>query len=124
MGLSKTTWLVGTIAYTAVLAFVCLMPNDGLPYFGTNFEDKIYHLLAYSLLCFLWYRAFAFFNNKHAILLSLSVSAIFGIIIEVLQGQLTDTRDASIADIVANCIGALIVSLILTIRNKTIVKKK
>ena len=50
-------------------------------------------------------------------------SIIYGTIIEVLQGELTTTRDASIADIIANTIGALIVSIILTIRSKTIVKK-
>ncbi len=121
--LNKTTWLLAAFGYTATLGVVCLLPNDGLPYFGTNFEDKIYHLLAYSLLCFLWYKALTFINNKRAIVLSLVFSIIYGIVIEVLQGKLTETRDASITDIVANSIGVLIVSLILTIRNKTIVKK-
>lgn len=115
--------LLIAIAYTIALAAICLMPDDGLPYFGTNFEDKIYHLLAYAVLSFLWYTAFKNNNIRPEITLAFIASVIYGIIIEVLQGQLTASRDASFTDIVANTVGVAIVSLILTIRKKTIVKK-
>ncbi len=120
--LNKRVFFFLAITYTVTLAAICLVSNDGLPYFGTNYEDKIYHLLAYGILCFLWYKVLDNKKNKHAITIALVVSIAFGTIIEVLQGQLTTTRDASIEDIAANIVGATIISLILTIRNKTIVK--
>jgi len=120
--LNKRVFFFLAITYTVALAAICLVSNDGLPYFGTNYEDKIYHLLAYGILCFLWYKVLDNKKNKHAITIALVVSIAFGTIIEVLQGQLTTTRDASIEDIAANIVGATIISLILIIRNKTIVK--
>jgi VanZ family protein len=121
--LNKRVFLFLTITYTIALAAICLVSNDGLPYYGTNYEDKIYHLIAYGALCFLWYKTLALNEKEYPIVKALMFSIIYGTIIEVLQGELTTTRDASIADIIANTIGALIVSLILTIRSKTIVKK-
>jgi len=121
--LNKRVFLFLAITYTVALATICLVKNDGLPYFGTNYEDKIYHLIAYAILCFLWYKVLNSEKIKHAITIALVISIIYGTIIEVLQGQLTTTRDASIGDIVANIVGAVIISLILTIRKKTIVKK-
>jgi len=94
-----------------------------MPHFGTNYEDKIYHLLAYGLLCLLWYKVLFDFKIKHPIGIAFITCIIYGIIIEVLQGQYTDGRDASIMDSAANGIGVMIVSLFLTIKNKTIVKK-
>lgn len=120
--LNKQFLFFFTLAYSVALAVISLVSNDGLPYLGTNYEDKIYHLLAYALLCYLWYKVLFNINIKYAVLIALIASIIYGTIIEVLQGQLTVTRDASIMDIVANTMGAVIVSLILTLRKKTIVK--
>jgi len=121
--LNKRIFLFLALAYTVALAAICLVRNDGLPYFGTNYEDKIYHLIAYGIFCFLWYKVLENLKIKYSIAIALLGSAVYGTIIEVLQGQLTTTRDASITDIVANIVGAAIIALILTIRNKTFVKK-
>ncbi|WP_347923000.1 VanZ family protein [Pontimicrobium sp. SW4] len=120
--LNKRVFLFLAVVYTIALATICLIRNDGLPYFGTNYEDKIYHLIAYGIFCFLWYKVLNNQKVKYAIAIAFAISIVYGTIIEVLQGQLTTTRDASIADIAANIVGATIISLILTIRNKTIVK--
>jgi len=121
--LNKQVFLFLATAYTIALAAICLVSNDCLPYFGTNYEDKIYHFIAYGILCFLWYKVLSLGKKTYPIVKALLFSIIYGTIIEVLQGQLTTTRDASITDIIANMVGALIVSLFLTIRSKTIVKK-
>ncbi|MCK0178587.1 VanZ family protein [Flavobacteriaceae bacterium S0862] len=120
--LNKRVFLFLALIYSVALASISLVKNDGLPYFGNNYEDKIYHLIAHGILCFLWYKALESQKIKHPIVIALIISIIYGIIIEVLQGQLTTTRDASIGDIVANMAGAVVISLILTIRRKTIVK--
>ncbi len=97
--------------------------NDTMPRFGTNYEDKIYHLLAYGILNLLWYKVLVDFKTKHPIAIAFFASIIYGIIIEVLQGQFTEARDPSIMDCIANSIGVMIVSLFLTLKKKTIVKK-
>jgi VanZ family protein len=121
---NKIIVLFVAVGYSITLAVLSLISNDALPYFGTNYEDKIYHLLAYALLTFLWFKVFINFNNSKPILLAFVISIVFGIIIEVLQGEFTVVRDASIMDILANSIGVTIVSLILLMRNSAIVKKK
>jgi len=47
---------------------------------------------------------------------------IYGIIIEVLQGVLTEVRTPDFNDFIANCCGIIVVSVIISIRNKTQVK--
>ena len=112
------------IVYSITLAVFSLVSNDTLPYFGTNYEDKIYHFLAYALLNVLWFKVFFAFKNNNPIAIAFGISIVFGIIIEVLQGQFTVVRDASIMDVLANSIGVSIVSLILIAKKDTIVKKK
>lgn len=120
---NKKLFLLAAIIYSIALISILLVPNDGLPYFGTRFEDKIYHFLAYGLLCFLWAKALSGYQVKRAIVIALLFSIIYGTIIEVLQGYLTDTRKSSVGDSIANGVGAIVVSLILTIKQRTSVKK-
>ncbi|MFK2819377.1 VanZ family protein [Flavobacteriaceae sp. LMIT009] len=120
---NKHLFLFAAIVYSIVLTSVLLVPNHGIPYFGTSYEDKIYHLVAYGLLCFLWTKVFLAYGIKRSILLALILSIVYGTVIEVLQGYLTDTRRTSIGDGLANGVGAIIVSLILTIKQRTSVKK-
>jgi len=119
---NKKLLVIATI-YTITLAVLSLVSNDSIPYFGTNYEDKIYHLLAYGLLNVLWYKVLVNLKINNPILIAFTVSIIYGIIIEVLQGQFTLARDPSVLDIIANSIGVTIGSLFLVIKSKTIDKK-
>jgi VanZ family protein len=121
---NKIVLLFVAVGYSITLAVLSLVSNDTLPNLGTNYDDKVYHLLAYALLTFLWFKVFTNFKTGKPILLAFIFSIIFGIIIEVLQGEFTIVRDPSIMDVLANSIGVAIVSFILLMRNSTIVKKK
>jgi len=120
---NKRLFLIIAITYTIAILVLSLASNSTMPRFGTNYEDKIYHLLAYGLLNLLWYKVLFEFKIKHPIGIALVASIIYGIIVEVFQGQYTVARDPSIMDCIANSIGAMIVSLFLTLKKKTIVKK-
>ncbi len=111
------------MGYTIAIAVLSLISNDDVPHFGTKYEDKIFHLIAYALLTLLWHKAGLKYKSRHPIILAFVVSSTYGIILEVLQGQFTDGRDSSFMDIVANSAGVTIVALFLTFRKKTIVKK-
>lgn len=122
--LNKKVLLFVAIGYTSTIAILSLISNDGIPYFGTNYEDKIYHFLAYAILNLLWYKVFFNYKNSKPILIAFVISIIYGIIIEVLQGRFTISRDSSIMDILANSFGVTIVTLFLIIKSNPIVKKK
>jgi len=111
------------MGYTIAIAVLSLISNDDVPHFGTKNEDKIFHFIAYALLTLLWYNVCFKYKRKHPIVIAFVVSITYGIILEVLQGQLTAGRDPSFMDVVANSIGVTIVALILTLKKKTTVKK-
>ena len=91
-----------------------------MPEFGTNYDDKLYHILAYIVLTLVWYFAIESnrFNRKIAYL---TVSAIaFGIVIEALQGKLTTHRVGDILDVVANVVGVLLALIYIFLKKKSI----
>jgi len=76
---------------------------------SVKFFDKFLHVTAYCLLTFSWLFAFyksLNFQKKRALIVL--VIFIFGIIIEVLQGTLTISRQAETLDLFANLIGIVV----------------
>ncbi len=87
------------------MTILSLISVSGIPEFGTDYDDKIYHLFAYFILTSVWYFAIGETINKRQILY-LTLSCIgFGIIIEAIQGKLTVNRAGDFFDIVANLVG-------------------
>ncbi len=119
----KIHWPFLAISYTIALTIISLINVNDFPKLGVDYEDKIFHVLAYGLLNLLWFYALRNLKIVRPVLMAMVLSLIYGIILEVLQGQLTITRNLDIIDILANSIGVTIVSLFIVIRNKTIVKK-
>lgn len=73
--------------------------------------DKIVHFFLYLTLSFLW--MWSLFNKnktnsflKNAVLIFI-VGSSFGILIEFLQENFTQTRSAELLDVVSNCSGIL-----------------
>ncbi|MFD2291380.1 VanZ family protein [Mariniflexile gromovii] len=122
----KKIVLLISILYTVALAAVCLIKLNNLPDVGVSFGDKIFHLLAYTMLTLLWYYTLFYtvkFENKKALMYAASFSIVFGIIIEVLQGTVTASRSADIYDVMANTIGVFLAVVILFIKNLITIKK-
>ncbi|PKQ44470.1 teicoplanin resistance protein VanZ [Confluentibacter flavum] len=93
---------------------------------GVSFGDKIFHSLSYAVLAFLWFYTFFFqfkISKTKAILFASVISIIFGIIIEVLQGVFTSTRQADVYDVLANSLGVLFAACLLLLKNINTVKK-
>ncbi|WP_317044934.1 VanZ family protein [Confluentibacter flavum] len=123
--LKKYLFLI-TIFYSLALASVCLLPIKKLPDVGVSFGDKIFHSLSYAVLAFLWFYTFFFqfkISKTKAILFASVISIIFGIIIEVLQGVFTSTRQADVYDVLANSLGVLFAACLLLLKNINTVKK-
>lgn len=112
----KKTILLITIAYTVSLTIVSLMRLNNLPDIKISFGDKIFHFIAYAVLTILWSYSFLFsfkFKMKKALLSSAILSVVFGIVIELLQGSMTDYRALDVYDALANTLGVLLASLLL-----------
>ncbi len=80
---------------------------------GFDPTDKMMHLGAYFVLAILWFLYYIFKKQEEFInikgFFNISILIIlFGMLIEVLQGALTDYRDPDWADILANSIGVLL----------------
>ena len=118
----KNILLVVALLYTIALALVSLLNASNLPKIRIDNGDKFAHAIAYSLLCFMWYLVFKTHKLAKALLIAACVSIIYGILLEVLQGTLTEARVPDIYDILANCIGVAFISIILVVRNKTHIK--
>ena len=118
----KKTLLLLAIATTIAIAYGSLMSSNDLPDVEVNNADKAVHAIAYGFLCLIWYLAIKSYKIHRALLIAVCFAIIYGIILEVLQGQLTVGRDSSFMDVVANSIGVVIVALFLTFKKKTIVK--
>ncbi|MBT8270854.1 MAG: VanZ family protein [Bacteroidia bacterium] len=96
------------VLYTLALTVVSLITIKQVPDWGTDFDDKLNHVLAYLVLMIIWYFALnTGKNNRRILYIALGCMA-YGIIIEAVQGKVNVTRVADSLDIVANLIGVLI----------------
>ncbi|MFD2726601.1 VanZ family protein [Hyunsoonleella rubra] len=117
----KTYSLFLAVPYTIALMVGSLMSLKNMPDTGVDYADKIFHFLAYAILCFLWVLVFHFTLQKplkKAVLFGAGFAILFGIIIEVLQGTLTKERSLDAYDAIANSLGALTTSAIILLKGK------
>ena len=99
-----------------------LIKSSHLPEIDIDNSDKYAHALAYGLLSLLWHVTLRSYNFSKALVLSSFIAVIYGIVIEVLQGIISETRTPDFNDFFANCCGIMVVSMIISIRNKRQVK--
>jgi VanZ family protein len=102
------------------------MKLNKMPDVGVSFGDKIFHLLAYLLLTFLWVNTFFLLvkTKKDIVLPYIALfCVVFGIVIEVLQATITAYRSADVFDVVANTAGVLLAVLILSVQKIVHIKK-
>lgn len=99
-------WLV-------IILIVSGLPSKNLPKAPFNEFDKLVHFLIYGLLSFLIMLGFykqpnASFSNKIQLFFSLTISIVFGGIVELLQENIFINRYGDWYDFFANTLGAII----------------
>ncbi|AFU68967.1 hypothetical protein P700755_002177 [Psychroflexus torquis ATCC 700755] len=113
------------ILCTASILVLSISDISSLPKLQISYEDKFYHFVAYFVLNSIWLIAL-FKKNEYQLkkLLSISFSIIvFGIIIEVIQGSVTDSRAFDIFDILANSIAVVVSFFCFMLVKKSFLKK-
>ena len=110
--MDKKLLLLVAIIYSIWLTTVSLIDLKNVPRLGSSFDDKIYHFIAYFLLAVLWITYFNTSKKKQATLVVFISTIIFGVILELLQHQLNPNRTYDNYDLLANCLGVVIGTLI------------
>jgi VanZ family protein len=104
--LERNYFLYIAVFFTTAIIVGSLISMNNVALPDANISDKSIHSFAYLLLTLSWLLALKSKLNKlkHSILIC-SLVFVYGIIIEVLQGVLTNYRQADFLDAVANFVG-------------------
>jgi VanZ family protein len=108
----KKFLLLVAIIYTLGLTVVSLINLNGVPSLGSSFDDKIYHLVAYLGLAFLWVTYFKSSQRKYNVLIIFLATFLFGVFLELIQHQINPNRTFDTYDLTANCVGVILGTLI------------
>lgn len=100
----RKIYLYLTITWLFVIAFLCLVSFDDKSFNAPQNADKFVHFTFYFVLTFLMFRSKLKVSKKDYLLI-FSLAVVYGIIIEVLQNVLTETRKSDIYDVFANILG-------------------
>ncbi|UGS23323.1 VanZ family protein [Flavobacterium channae] len=107
--LSEHKFLLLAILWTVAITVASLVSMSSLPRVKIVGNDKIIHFVFYFVFVILWglanKKSYFKIKNDWSIVL---FAIVYGIIIEVLQGVLTKTRQADIYDALANSSGAVV----------------
>lgn len=106
--LSERNFLFLAILWTVVITVLSLVSINSVPKVHIPGKDKVVHFLFYLVFVILWSftKVKLYFKLKYDFIIVL-FAIVYGIIIEVLQSVLTQTREADIYDVFANSIGAI-----------------
>ena len=85
---------------------------------GSSFDDKIYHFVAYTLFTLLLYNYLNAVSVKNSIFFTILFASGYGILMEILQNLLTESRVSDIYDIVANFLGIIFGAISISIYKK------
>ena len=106
------------LLYFIFLTAISLINLGRLPSLGSSFDDKIFHFLSHVLFTFLAFNYFTKIKVSKPILISALLPISYGIIIEWLQGILTNSRTTDVYDVFANILGTVFAVIILsTLKN-------
>ncbi len=89
-----------------------LMNSSHIADVGIKVSDKFLHASAYVVLMISWLMYTTYAPRKVKDGLLFIILAVFGIIIELLQGSLTQSRTGDFLDVIANITGLIIGLLI------------
>lgn len=107
--LSERKFLFLAITWTVFVTVASLVSFNSVPKVKVIGSDKVVHFLFYSVFVVLWSltKKQTYFKINYSLLI-VFVAIVFGIIIEILQGVLTKTRQADFYDVLANSLGAIV----------------
>ena len=120
----KKHWIhILSVGYSLTLALASLVRINHDAIINIQFQDKIVHFMAYAVLCLLVFLSFQVQNINKSIWYAALFAFIFGIILELLQGVTPNARVTDTLDILANTLGILVMTFLISWKKQTLVKK-
>lgn len=112
----KNIYLVCGIGFIGIITFLSLKETFSFTANLFSFTDKIFHMGAYVVLTFFWGRYLMLLkpdiSMKKALIIVGTLLILYGIIIEILQTELTKNRVGEFEDVIANILGILIGAIV------------
>ena len=112
-----------SLFYTLVITVLSLVQLGDIPKLNTGFDDKIVHFLFYAIFCLMWFLSFYSFKIKRSLFAASAFSILFGLIIELLQGEVSYYRTTDVYDFLANTLGTLTMATLIQLKKEVIIKK-
>jgi len=105
-----------SLMYSLVLIALSLFKVSALTQEFPSNGDKIFHALAYCIFTLLWF--FSFYiklkvGKVKAVASAVLFSLCLGVLMEILQGILTQTRHSDFNDVIANAIGTIVAVIVI-----------
>lgn len=131
--LIKSLWapnvlFVLAVFYTIAITVGSLISSDEIPKLDFAISDKLIHFTAYCFLVGFWFlfalKALKKIRYLKTLMIISFLSLIYGIIIEVFQGEIVLSREADFQDVIANFAGIAFAFLILVLLRKKILNLK
>jgi len=110
----KKMLLLVSIAYSLTLVIASLITLNGVPSLGSSFDDKIYHIVAYLGLTLLWGLYVKHFKKSQLLYIVCFAAIFLGFMLELLQYFVNPNRTYDTYDLIANSIGAIFGTLIVS----------
>ena len=117
------------IFWTGLILYLCLKNANEIKQIEIPNFDKIIHFFFHFVFTTLWFlylkKKFNSSNNINLLVITLIISLVFGIAIELMQQYFTATRTADVFDVLANLFGAFlaVMSIILLNRYNRLIDK-
>lgn len=117
------------IFWTGLILYLCLKNVNEIKQIEIPNFDKIIHFVFHFVFTTLWFlylkKKFNSSNNINLLVITLIISLVFGIAIELMQQYFTATRTADVFDVLANLFGAFlaVMSIILLNRYNRLIDK-
>lgn len=118
----KQIYFWSALSWTGLIIFVCLIKSSDIPQIDLPYVDKVLHACMHFVFTLLWFFYFkkriGNLTNFKLLLVSLVLSVLFGIVIELMQKFFTVTRNADLFDVIANLCGASLAVILIVNLNK------
>lgn len=109
----KRLALLAVLLYVASITALSLINLGGVPKLGSSFDDKIYHFIAYFIFVNIVYQYLYRLKKSRALLIAVTFSICYGILLEVLQDTMTRSRTLDVYDMIANTLGIIFGALMI-----------
>lgn len=120
--------LIPAVVYTGIITYLSLVNLSETSVGGWGVSDKVLHAGAYFGMALVWLGFYVLNYQPNTFLRKIIVVCllvvVFGIIIEVLQNELTSYRELDLLDMLANTAGVILAGVLVRINLKSLMRLK